>query len=518
MAFSEYEFNLLEEKDKILFLEEWINNHINMTPVFVEADITTNLKESVAEAIRQEALKKELAAMFAENKKKLRKERIEEQNNLSNKSKNIPQSTPVFVHDKNGNNITSSPPKIKQQETLSEEILKILKSKNKDELRQYIVKDSDKQLYVFRESITSVLESNVTDSEYWNLFEVLMEINPSMFILKFIENGRVAIKETPEQTMLCLEKITNTLLQDENKLQHAYGFAQLYKDYLNEKTKKTLFENIKFLKNIDVLEKELERLEIKEQDLINLLFEIDKPYSVFLLYKEIKKALSNSSKYDILTDLIKIQTIIDRLEGGSYAYKVISDLIKFDCFGLSPKYTTEPVIKGIIQNGFENLERLIARNRTREQKETAIALVGKIVKCSLVRADLPNHFLLQYNNILGLLPKQYCKKKEIEPGEKIEAEVLKVFPRNKVLLLSSTHQKISDVESIPLIEDREIIVVEFKIISGVLNAYPVGMTSLMKVKVINTLGNFNFKKKYEAKIVERVNLFEYKVRLIRQKI
>lgn len=555
----------------ISVLDKWVEEHIVLDEDFCESEPTESFRKTVEAAVNKENQKKanaakveqerkqreELKALLKaqqearlhalreslkeERKKKALKDTENRLNSLSSKkTQNISAGNPPKTQlsasqNKSNSKVLNAPNSevvkdVKPHKIvlLADALLPIVKSHDAERLRTHVVNGEGGRLHEYRQALEVLLEKGLSDSEYWLLIKTLFSVDPIMFALIFINSKQMAIDVDAEQTKKSVETVIGQLVKYTDKVHFAYAFADIYKDYLSSNSIRCLSDNLKYLNEFDIANRFFESAFAKESELIDAMLKFDSKASLYKLYLMIKKALSNANKNSILNNLRKIQNIIEDFDKKEDYHLAISDLIRVDCLGLSPKRLSKSQIATIKETGFKALSSISGQLRGKDQKNkvgnnTAKSQPTEVEKIDnkkyvgkqlmfTVSKSVNNYYVVEYQKIKGLLPKKYSLRPNLSSGERVELYVIKAI--GDILLLSYLKRPAEEIETTPIFNIGDNVAVVFSSNGQSYSARAVSPLSFVSFQIDNMTEGINLKKKYISRITSCISFNRYRVELL----
>lgn len=363
----------------------------------------------------------------------------------------------------------------------------------------------------FLNDLSEILSSEMPLATYLLCVEKVLEINPDFFI-NSISNVKNTFKDNITETdAQVINRIATILCSSSlRKITRSINILLPFKEYLTTESKQKL-QNVAPQINSPstLLHLYLSILKTGYIGTVNRLMKIRTNPSKFAIYQIL---LHDKKRVHFSTNEVrKIADFYKKMNGAGY---VISEMIEYHVLGehshISPK------IIGIEKENYEQFN-TIAKNILAKEisKNNILALQnGETINVKYQRT-IKNHYIFTNNQfqIQFLLPKEVSLQDySITEPENLSCRIVRLYKYKKIAIIVPSESKINNSVNRPILDIGDVVNMKFSIFNKKLSCEVSGYR-FINASLVSTPQDFNYKNKYKAVAVQKVDFFTYKFRI-----
>lgn len=398
------------------------------------------------------------------------------------------------------------------------EIVNLLINKEYDRVRDFFsqfIKPSSKtpQIQNLAKESISLIKDN---ENLWRLVSILIECSVNIYRKPIVDafDGNSSLHVfKPEVSVL--DNIVQTVFSFDNKYNQSLALVYHYRDCLSEKSKDFIYKQCSKLTTPLDYERFSEIVGLDFDETIEVLLSDAVPASYFRLYEVLSSYLKENGRTAARQLARKI---LSELSDKKTSAKLFKQLISY-------AICDEPIgndsiisIKRIISEGFNEYNKYCSRRQSQVNIQRTASNINSYIgkKDSYVVIGVyKNHYLLtSRDGLLTLLPKN-CSIGKHSSGNAVNVTIIDVDSSHRTLFVSEISKVDKKaIRTLPLVDINDVIEVKFTIHNG-LTPVPSKCFSRLHVRIVEYPSEFNYKLKYQARVVRCIDYFTFEIKLLR---
>lgn len=359
--------------------------------------------------------------------------------------------------------------------------------------------------------------SSVKDLEsFWKLIDLLLECNINVYrkpITDAINDSSLLQSFKPDTNVL--DHLVNSVFSYDDKYNQSLAFVYHYRDSLSDKAKDFIYNTCSVLAKPSDYKMFSEIVDLNFDEEVELLLEDAVPASYYRLYELLDTYRAEYGKVEAKRVAHKI---IDDMTDKSISAQVFKQLVNYAILEHISGHEHQSAIKRILKEGYHAFCILCSKKESRIETQRIVSQVAaglrKKKDCSIIGV-YHNHYVLTSSNGLSTLLPKNCANREYHVGHSLRVYIVHADAQHHTLFVSEKpNSDIQKVMSLPLLVLNEEIEIRFsnigKIIPSVVKCF-----SRTQIQINHYPDGFDYKKKYKAKVIKKIDYFTYEVQLLR---
>ena len=397
------------------------------------------------------------------------------------------------------------------------EIVNLLINKEYDKVRDFFsqfIKPSSKtpQIQNLAKESISLIKDN---ENLWRLVSILIECSVNIYRKPIVDafDGNSSLHVfKPEVSVL--DNIVQTVFSFDNKYNQSLALVYHYRDCLSEKSKDFIYKQCSKLTTPLDYERFSEIVGLDFDETIEVLLSDAVPASYFRLYEVLSSYLKENGRTAARQLARKI---LSELSDKTTSAKLFKQLISYAICD-EPIGNDSISIKRIISEGFNEYNKYCSRRQSQVNIQRTASNINSYIgkKDSYVVIGVyKNHYLLtSRDGLLTLLPKN-CSIGKHRSGNAVNVTIIDADSSHRTLFVSEISKvDKKTIRTLPLVDINDVIEVKFTNHNG-LTPVPSKCFSRLHVRIVEYPSDFNYKLKYQARVVRCIDYFTFEIKLLR---
>ena len=413
---------------------------------------------------------------------------------------------------------------LEQEYKAEQSLTDLLKNSNWTALKDYLNRNlHDSNIPKIQGEITEALCSFTSPNKYWDAVNELLSYDSVIFLGAVVKANAIKIstlgKDIDSQV---LDSIITHSFESSSKLKFALDLLMPCKALLSKEQKVFIMDKCVGLPSSDLFYALFKLTGVNPSVSINYLLNINSTAAAFTLYKVLADGQRNGMlREDSAIESLRpseVAKLCAQMQASeSYAFRIAALLIKNRV--LLKGRVDRILINEIEQNGFEGFHSYIMKKEQALKSERIVSSLstGSVLTKLRFIKSLDNHYLFvdSESQSYALLDKRMTKK---APATDVLYQAFVIDLRkwnDKKVCFVSFDEEHMNLPYTPLVNIGTIIDVNFS--QGkdgkwylVKNNY----CKLLTIKIVSRPKLFDYRKKQQAKILQQIDFFTYKVAIL----
>ena len=413
---------------------------------------------------------------------------------------------------------------LEQEYKAEQSLTDLLKNSNWTALKDYLNRNlHDSNIPKIQGEITEALSSFTSPNKYWDAVNELLSYVSVIFLGAVVKANAIKIstlgKDIDSQV---LDSIITHSFESSSKLKFALDLLMPCKALLSKEQKVFIMDKCVGLPSSDLFYALFKLTGVNPSVSINYLLNINSTAAAFTLYKVLADGQRNGMlREDSAIESLRpseVAKLCAQMQASeSYAFRIAALLIKNRV--LLKGRVDRILINEIEQNGFEGFHSYIMKKEQALKSERIVSSLstGSVLTKLRFIKSLDNHYLFvdSESQSYALLDKRMTKK---APATDVLYQAFVIDLRkwnDKKVCFVSFDEEHMNLPYTPLVNIGTIIDVNFS--QGkdgkwylVKNNY----CKLLTIKIVSRPKLFDYRKKQQAKILQQIDFFTYKVAIL----
>lgn len=413
---------------------------------------------------------------------------------------------------------------LEQEYKAEQSLTDLLKNSNWTALKDYLNRNlHDSNIPKIQGEITEALSSFTSPNKYWDAVNELLSYDSVIFLGAVVKANAIKIstlgKDIDSQV---LDSIITHSFESSSKLKFALDLLMPCKALLSKEQKVFIMDKCVGLPSSDLFYALFKLTGVNPSVSINYLLNINSTAAAFTLYKVLADGQRNGMlREDSAIESLRpseVAKLCAQMQASeSYAFRIAALLIKNRV--LLKGRVDRILINEIEQNGFEGFHSYIMKKEQALKSERIVSSLstGSVLTKLRFIKSLDNHYLFvdSESQSYALLDKRMTKK---APATDVLYQAFVIDLRkwnDKKVCFVSFDEEHMNLPYTPLVNIGTIIDVNFS--QGkdgkwylVKNNY----CKLLTIKIVSRPKLFDYRKKQQAKILQQIDFFTYKVAIL----
>ena len=413
---------------------------------------------------------------------------------------------------------------LEQEYKAEQSLTDLLKNSNWTALKDYLNRNlHDSNIPKIQGEITEALSSFTSPNKYWDAVNELLSYDSVIFLGAVVKANAIKIstlgKDIDSQV---LDTIITHSFESSSKLKFALDLLMPCKALLSKEQKVFIMDKCVGLPSSDLFYALFKLTGVNPSVSINYLLNINSTAAAFTLYKVLADGQRNGMlREDSAIESLRpseVAKLCAQMQASeSYAFRIAALLIKNRV--LLKGRVDRILINEIEQNGFEGFHSYIMKKEQALKSERIVSSLstGSVLTKLRFIKSLDNHYLFvdSESQSYALLDKRMTKK---APATDVLYQAFVIDLRkwnDKKVCFVSFDEEHMNLPYTPLVNIGTIIDVNFS--QGkdgkwylVKNNY----CKLLTIKIVSRPKLFDYRKKQQAKILQQIDFFTYKVAIL----
>ena len=413
---------------------------------------------------------------------------------------------------------------LEQEYKAEQSLTDLLKNSNWTALKDYLNRNlHDSNIPKIQGEITEALSSFTSPNKYWDAVNELLSYDSVIFLGAVVKANAIKIstlgKDIDSQV---LDAIITHSFESSSKLKFALDLLMPCKALLSKEQKVFIMDKCVGLPSSDLFYALFKLTGVNPSVSINYLLNINSTAAAFTLYKVLADGQRNGMlREDSAIESLRpseVAKLCAQMQASeSYAFRIAALLIKNRV--LLKGRVDRILINEIEQNGFEGFHSYIMKKEQALKSERIVSSLstGSVLTKLRFIKSLDNHYLFvdSESQSYALLDKRMTKK---APATDVLYQAFVIDLRkwnDKKVCFVSFDEEHMNLPYTPLVNIGTIIDVNFS--QGkdgkwylVKNNY----CKLLTIKIVSRPKLFDYRKKQQAKILQQIDFFTYKVAIL----
>ena len=413
---------------------------------------------------------------------------------------------------------------LEQEYKAEQSLTDLLKNSNWTALKDYLNRNlHDSNIPKIQGEITEALSSFTSPNKYWDAVNELLSYDSVIFLGAVVKANAIKIstlgKDIDSQV---LDSIITHSFESSSKLKFALDLLMPCKALLSKEQKVFIMDKCVGLPSSDLFYALFKLTGVNPSVSINYLLNINSTADAFTLYKVLADGQRNGMlREDSAIESLRpseVAKLCAQMQASeSYAFRIAALLIKNRV--LLKGRVDRILINEIEQNGFEGFHSYIMKKEQALKSERIVSSLstGSVLTKLRFIKSLDNHYLFvdSESQSYALLDKRMTKK---APATDVLYQAFVIDLRkwnDKKVCFVSFDEEHMNLPYTPLVNIGTIIDVNFS--QGkdgkwylVKNNY----CKLLTIKIVSRPKLFDYRKKQQAKILQQIDFFTYKVAIL----
>ena len=417
------------------------------------------------------------------------------------------------------------------QANAAKTVTSLILSRDWDSLKSYLDANFDKAKVVsIQKEIAETILQFTTGTQYWETISFLIKYDARKFLATLAKIDVSHLSDISNSIDSgTLDKIVTDAFIATDKLKYAVNIISPCAAHLTLKQKNYIQSKCVEINTPDTFYSLFKVLRLSPDDAIVYLLSIkDNIAAAFTIYKfylDGKKGnrLKETSRFVAFRPSVIAKYIELMVQMQSYPFTVSAKLIK--CNILSKEYCPISLQNEVRDSGFEGFLKYIRKSQQEKEHKKNLQLLADLavgdMLFNLSYLKDTDYYHVLYNNQIGVYALLDKKLTDTLPNKSIKSQgkIVKILTRkNRKYFIIAQKKKPSMYIFPPLVDNSTILRISFskgsdvEYIPKVKNCF-----NLITAEVESYPPSFDYKLKYEAKIVRKVDFFTYIVKIINPK-